>query len=93
MAAPSRVSDTNPSTCSRTNSKIAMTPIARKPGISRTVCSKPMSDPSKSATSITKLFSSADHVLKAMGMASAMRNSRATGRRQNGRPLASSRVI
>lgn len=63
---------------------IAITPTARKPGISRTVCSSPMSEPSKSATSMTKLFSNADQVLKAIGIASAIRNSKATGRRQKG---------
>ena len=47
---------------------IAITPTARNPGISRTVCSNPISAPSKSATSMTKLFSSALQALNAIGM-------------------------
>ena len=84
VATPSSTNDTSPRTCSRTKRMIAITPTARKPGISRTVCNNPMSEPSNAATSITKLFNSADHVLNAIGMANAMRNSSATGRRQNG---------
>ena len=70
-----------------------ITPMARKPGISRTVCSQPMSWPSKFATSMTKLFSSADQVAKATGMAAAIRNRSACGRRQNGRAPASARRV
>ena len=60
----------------------AITPTARKPGISRTVCSQPISTPVKPAASMTKLFSSADQVAKAIGMPTAIRNSSVTGRRQ-----------
>jgi len=56
-----------------------ITPTARKPGISRTVCSQPISTPVKPAASMTKLFSKAAHVAKAMGIAKAMRNSKKTG--------------
>ena len=62
VAAPKSTRDTRASTCSRTKMMIAMTPTATKPGISRTVCSKPMSAPSNCAASMTKLLSSADHV-------------------------------
>ena len=49
----------------------AMTPMAAKPGISRTVCNQPMSEPSKEAASMTKLFSSAFQVAKLSGMPAA----------------------
>ena len=92
VATPSRTSDTNPNTCSRTKIMIAITPTAKKPGVSRTVCSNPMSEPSKLATSITKLFNKADHVLKAIGMAKAIRNNNTIGRRQRGSFCASASV-
>ena len=63
----------------------AITPIAKNPGISRTECSQPMSAPSNFATSITKLFNSADHVAKATGIAIAITNKSAMGLRQNGK--------
>ena len=66
-----------------------MTPTARKPGTSRTVCRSPMSAPSKEATSTTKLLRSADQVAKATGIAAAITNRSATGRRQGGRCRAS----
>jgi len=66
-----------------------MTPTARKPGISRTVCSHPISTPVKPAASMTKLFRSADHVAKAMGIANAIRNSTKTGCLWNGNRRAS----
>ncbi len=56
---------------------IAITPMARNPGISRTVCSQPISAPSNCATSITKLLSSADHVAKAIGIPKAIKANRA----------------
>jgi len=90
---PKSSSDPNPSTCSRRTMISRITPMARKPGISRTVCSQPISTPVKPAASMTKLLSSADHVAKAMGMAKAMRNSRLSGRRQRGSDWASSRVM
>ena len=65
--------------------------MARKPGISLTVCSQPMPTPSKFAASTTKLLSSADHVAKDSGMAAAIRNSRKTGRRTKLRFSASPR--
>ena len=70
------------------NMMMAMTPIARNPGISRTVCSQPISTPVNPAASMTKLFSRADQVLNAMGIAKAITNSNATGRRQNGIDMA-----
>ena len=68
VATPSIISEIIASTCSRIKMITAITPTARNPGISRTVCSKPMSAPSKFAASMTKLFSSALHALNAMGM-------------------------
>jgi hypothetical protein len=47
--------------------------MARNPGISRTVCSQPISLPVNEATSMTKLFSSADQVAKLSGIAAAIR--------------------
>src|SRR6056297_290725 len=91
VATPSSKSDTSPSTCSCRNMMSAITPMAKKPGISRTVCSQPISEPSKSATSMTKLFRSADQVAKDTGIAIAMRNSSITGRRQYGSDWASDR--
>ena len=93
VATPRRISDTIPSTCSRTKMMIAITPMARKPGISRTVCSQPLSDPSKWPTSMMKLFRSADHVAKAIGIAAAITKRRLTGRRQSGRCRASANGI
>jgi hypothetical protein len=66
--------------------------MAKNPGISRTVCSQPISAPSKPAISMTKLFRSADHVAKAIGMAKAISARSATGRRQRGSRSASARV-
>ena len=85
VAAPSSSSAIRPRTCSRMNMINAITPTARNPGISRTECSRPISLPVKSATSITKLFSSADHVAKATGIAIDIRINRTTGRRQRGK--------
>ena len=84
VAIPRSASETSASTCSCMKTMIAMTPTARKPGISRTMCSAPMSAPSNAATSTTKLLSSADQVAKATGMAAAKTNSSAVGRRQAG---------
>ena len=89
VAAPSRIKETSPSTCSRTKMMMAMTPMARNPGISRTECSNPLSAPSKPAISIRKLLSSAYQVTKAIGIDSAIRNSSATGLRQSGKDCAS----
>ena len=88
MAAPSSASAIMPRTCSRMNMIKAITPTARKPGISRTLCSKPISAPSNCATSITKLFNSAAQVAKAIGIAAAIMNKRVIGRRQRGRLIA-----
>ena len=63
---------------------IAITPTAKNPGISRIACNSPISAPSKPATSMTKLFSRADHVENAIGMAIAIRKRSVTGRRQRG---------
>src|SRR6056297_480907 len=84
VATPNSKSDTSPSTCSCMNMISAITPTAKNPGISRTVCSQPISEPSNAATSMTKLLSSADHVAKATGIAAAIRNKSVTGRRQTG---------
>ena len=92
VATPRRISATMPSTCSRITMIRAITPTARKPGISRTVCSQPISAPSKPATSMTKLFSRADQVAKATGIAAASTKSSTMGRRQAGRLCASSSV-
>ena len=85
VAAPSRINATMPSTCSGMTKIDAITPTARKPGISRTVCSQPMSEPSNWATSMTKLFNNADHVANASGMAAAIKNKSVKGRRQRGK--------
>jgi hypothetical protein len=66
-----------------------ITPTAKKPGTSLTVCNKPMSEPSKSATWTTKLFSNADQTLNAIGIATAIINKRKIGLRQKGNPLTS----
>jgi hypothetical protein len=93
VATPSITKATSPSTCSRNIISNTITPTARNPGISRTVCSQPMSEPSKSATSMTKLFNNADHVENAIGIAAAIKNNKVTGRRQNGRVWASEREM
>jgi len=93
VASPSIRSEMIPSTCSRINRITKITPMAMKPGISRTEWSQPMSEPSNCATSMTKLFKSADHVEKASGIAMAIRISSAIGWRQMGSDLASSRDI
>src|SRR6056300_2069719 len=85
VAAPNNTSATMPSTCSRINIISAITPIARNPGISRTVCSQPMSDPSNWPTSITKLFSRADQTENAKGMAMAIATNSALGLRHAGK--------
>ena len=72
-ASPSSASATTASRCSRNTSSSAMTPTASNPGISRTVCSQPISLPVNPATSMTKLLSKADHVAKLSGIAAARR--------------------
>ncbi len=73
VAAPKSASIASASTCSRTASRMAITATASRPGISRTVCSRPISRPVKDATSMTKLFSTADQVAKLSGIAAAIR--------------------
>ena len=84
VATPSIISEISPKTCSLMKMMIAMTPTARKPGISRIVCSQPISTPVNPARSMTKLFRSADHVANARGIAAAIRNNSVVGLRQNG---------
>ncbi len=91
VATPSMTRETTASTCSRMKTMTRITPTARKPGISRMVCSRPMSAPSNAAISTTKLLSSADHVAKATGMMKANSISSASGRCQRGREEASAR--
>jgi hypothetical protein len=52
-----------------------------------------MSEPSKSATSMTKLFNNADHVENAIGIAAAIKNNKVTGRSQTGSLCASEREM
>ena len=49
VAIPSVKREIKASVCSRNINKSKITPTAKKPGISLTVCNKPMSEPSKSA--------------------------------------------
>ena len=93
VATPSKISEKSPRTCSRTKIMIAITPTAKKPGISRTECNKPISPPSKLAISTTKLLSNALHVANAIGMAAAMTKSKKIGLRQIGDFCASAKVI
>ena len=73
VAAPKSASISKANTCSRRANRIRITTTANSPGISRTVCSQPISLPVKEATSMTKLFNSADQVAKLSGMAAAIR--------------------
>ena len=79
VAAPKSRSEITASVCSRMKMMIAMTPMAKKPGISRTVWSQPISTPVNPASSTTKLFKSADQVAKANGIPAAIRNNRKMG--------------
>ena len=56
-----------------------ITQTARKPGISLTLWSQPISIPEKSDASITKLFSKATQVENAMGIAIASKISNPKG--------------
>jgi hypothetical protein len=49
--------------------KTKITVKERKPGTSRKLCKMPISTPEKAARSTAKLFSNADHVLNAKGIA------------------------
>ena len=61
-APPSRAMAIKARRCSDTTASRNTAVNARKPGISRIDCSKPMSLPSNAAISMAKLFSSAFHV-------------------------------
>ena len=82
VAIPEYARETSPSVCSFMTIISKITPIAKKPGTSLTVCNKPMSEPSKSATWTTKLFNKADQTLNAIGIATAIINKRKIGLRQ-----------
>jgi hypothetical protein len=89
VAMPSIAREINPSVCSLITIISKITPTAKNPGTSLTVCNKPMSEPSKSATWTTKLFNNADQTLNAIGIAMAIINKRKIGLRQKGKPLTS----
>ena len=57
-----------------------ITPTAKKPGISRTVCKMPMPKPSRRIISTTKLFKRADQTENAKGIAIAININKASGR-------------
>ena len=72
-------SDTNMKRCSRMKASTNTTVKAKKPGISRTLCSKPISAPSKFAFSITKLFNRAIQLEKAIGTTIEINNKKFCG--------------
>ena len=59
-----------------------MTVKDKNPGTSRKLCKIPISTPVKAARSTTKLFSSADQALKAIGIATDIKISSMMGERQ-----------
>tara|TARA_B100000963_G_scaffold355737_1_gene374543 strand:+ start:984 stop:1286 length:303 start_codon:yes stop_codon:yes gene_type:complete len=76
VALPKAISANIAKFCSRNQNKNKMTPTAKKPGISLTVWSQPISTPEKFDTSITKLFSKAAQIANDIGIAVANKNRR-----------------
>jgi hypothetical protein len=61
--------------------KTKITVKERKPGTSRKLCKMPISTPEKAARSTAKLFSNADHVLNAKGIAMDISTNSVVGRK------------
>lgn len=76
VAIPRAISASIAKFCSRNQNKNKITPTAKKPGISLTVWSQPISTPENLATSTTKLLSKAAQIANEIGIAVANKNRR-----------------